>query len=110
MISIFAHIYAFVQHDTAEDIPVPQAVKNELLTALALAPLLPAGLNRPYLSELLACDAAPEYGFGVSLAKWGSKVIQQVGRMAERRGDYVRLLPEDHDMPEKSRIGNMHRL
>ena len=33
-----------------------------------------------------------------------------MGRLAERRGDYVRLIPGDHDEPEVPRIGKLHRL
>ena len=62
---------------------------------LALAPLFPAALDRQYLSELLACDAAPEFGFGVSALFCGKRTVQQVGRLSERRGDYVRLLPDE---------------
>ena len=100
MFSIFDSVYEFVRRD-AQKQPrsLPKQVQNELLVGLVLMPLLPAALDRPFLSELLACDAAPEFGFGVCSLPCGPKVVEDVGRLAERRGDYVRLLTEPDDQP-----------
>ena len=111
MFSILDRVYNFVQQEPANDPrPLPCNLQDELLTAIALAPLLPAALDRAYLPELLACDAAPEYGFGVSKLECGQKQVEQVGRLSERRGDYVRLLLGAGDEPELTRCGTPHRL
>ena len=111
MFSIFDKVYAFAQREPS-DSPnlLTNSVHDELFTMLALLPLLPAASDRQYLSELLACDAAPEFGFGVSALECGRKQVEKIGRLSERRGDYVRLLVEENDEPEKTRCGKPHRL
>ena len=65
MFSVFDEVYAFVRRAEPNVVHgLPSSVSGELLTILALSPLFPAGLDRPFLDELLACDAAPEFGFG----------------------------------------------
>ncbi|OLP95328.1 hypothetical protein AK812_SmicGene22568 [Symbiodinium microadriaticum] len=111
LFSIFNAIYRFVQLEPSwKPALLPAAVKNELLVCLVLSPLLPAALDRPFLSELLACDAAPQYGFGVCSLACGRKVVEEVGRYAERRGDYVRLQAAAGDEPEVPRLGVPRRL
>ncbi|OLQ01807.1 hypothetical protein AK812_SmicGene15416 [Symbiodinium microadriaticum] len=111
MLSIFDEVYAFTARGDPDSVqPLPCCVQGELFTALALAPLLAAGLDRQFLDELLACDAAPEFGFGVSSLSCGRKTVERVGRLAERRGDYVRLVAELGDGPEVPRLGSPHRL
>ena len=111
MFSIFDSVYEFVRRDAQKQPQsLPKQVQNELLVGLVLMPLLPAALDRPFLSELLACDAAPEFGFGVCSLPCGPKVVEDVGRLAERRGDYVRLLTEPDDQPEVPRFGLPCRL
>ena len=111
MFSIFDKVYGFiVQEPRAVQQPLPASVLDELFTWLAVAPLLPASLERQYLSDLLACDAAPEFGFGVSALSCGPKQVESIGRLSERRGDYVRLLVDDNDEPEQPRLGTAHRL
>ena len=110
MFSVFDEVYAFVRRAEPDVVHgLPSSVSGELLTILALSPLFPAHLDRPFLDELLACDAAPEFGFGVSAARCGASTVQRVGRLAERRGDYVRLVP-DPATPEVPRVGNERRL
>ena len=111
MFSIFDAVYDFVRRpDSSQEQAVPMQVQSEFLVALALLPLLPAALDRGFLPELLACDAAPDFGFGVCSLDCGRKITQQVGRLAERRGDFVRLFPGEGDEPEVARLGNPHRL
>ena len=111
MFSIFDAVYDFVKHpDSSEEPEVPEKVRSEFLVALALLPLLPASLDRDFLPELLACDAAADFGFGVCSLNCGRSVTQKVGRLAERRGDFVRLFPDEGDEPEVARLGTPHRL
>ncbi|OLP95208.1 hypothetical protein AK812_SmicGene22693 [Symbiodinium microadriaticum] len=111
MFSIFSQVYDFVREQPeSEKQRVPASVLDELFVSLALAPLLPASLDREFLPEVLACDAAPEFGFGVTLAQCGKHLAEKVGRLSERRGDYVRLEHSAEDPPEVERMGTLHRL
>ena len=66
--SIYDAAYAFVRREPpAEKINVPPAALNEMLVTLLLAPLLTARLDREPLPQLVAADAAPEFGFGVAV-------------------------------------------
>jgi hypothetical protein len=65
--SVFDKVYAFVRLEPGKEVcDVPQDVLHELLVFALLIPLLAADLERPLSPVLMACDAAPEYGFGVS--------------------------------------------
>ena len=75
-----------------------------------LMPLLPADLERQWLPEIVATDAAPQFGFGVCAYSCTPDEAAQVGRLSDRRGDYVRLFPEDGDEPEVPRQGRALRL
>ena len=111
MFSIFSQVYDFVREQPeSEKQRVPASVLDELFVSLALAPLLPASLDREFLPEVLACDAAPEFGFGVTLAQCGKHLAEKVGRLSERRGDYVRLEHSAEDPPEVERLGTLYRL
>ena len=107
---VFNKVYDFVrQQPDTHKAELPVAVLRELAVALGLMPLLSVSLDRQYLGDLLACDAAPEFGFGVSACRCSPDLLKRVGRLAERRGDYVRV----HKAPgadERTRLGNPHRL
>eukprot|EP00439_Symbiodinium_sp_Y106_P074706 s3085_g14.t1 len=89
---------------------LPATVKQELAVVFGLLPLLSVGLDKPCYEELLACDAAPEFGFGVSAAACNESTLLSVSRLAERRGDYVRLHQVPGEETEQTRIGTPHRL
>ena len=111
LFSIFDAVYDFVRREPPmKVVKVPPAVQNELLIAVALAPLLTASLDRQPISKLVAADAAPEFGFGVSVCECTSEEAAEICRLAERRGDFVRLKPEQSDPVEVHRLGNPHRL
>ena len=87
----------FVQGEQPDlGVQVPSAVLNELLVALTLAPLLTASLDRQPLPKLIAADAAPEFGFGVSVCQGTGAEAAKVCRLAERRGDFARLTQSTH--------------
>ena len=110
MFSVFDEVYKFAGlPQQQERKPLPEPVLSELIEFLALAPLLPAALDRQVLDTVLACDAAPEFGFGVCALDCGRRVTEEIGRLAERRGDYVRLLPGPA-CAEVPRRGTQHRL
>ena len=91
-LSIFDDVYGFARLDDGETVrDVPDGVVQELLVFAALSPLLVADLSRDFHPLLMACDAAPEYGFGVSACPITALEATELGTFAERRGDYVRL-------------------
>ena len=109
--SIYDRLYDFVRQEPSSEVMfVPKPALNELLTTLLLVPLFAARLDRKPLDMLIATDAAPEFGFGVSACACDSKIAVADCRLAERRGDHVRLYCEQGDTPEISRLGTPHRL
>ncbi len=111
--SCFQAIYKFVTRTPEHDVvKVPSDVISELVLFVSLAPLLTAGLDRQWLPLITATDAAPEYGFGASVCPASMDVVADLGRKAERRGDYVRLERRgcDEDEPERQRLGRPHHL
>jgi hypothetical protein len=111
--SCFDDAYRFVLREPPESVTaVPRDVRNEFVLFASLAALLPAALDREWLPLVAATDAAPEYGFGTSVRELPCDRIAEIGRKAERRGDFVRLdrLGDAEDEPERPRLGRPHRL
>ena len=109
--SIFDTSYDFVRQEPAnQPRTVPGAVLDEMLQALLLAPLLATSLDREPLDMLVATDASADFGFGVCACKCRRKEAAEVCRLAERRGDYVRLTADPADPGEIPRLGQPHRL
>ena len=109
--SIFDACYKFARQ-AAEDkqLPLPANVRIEIFVATFLMPLLGADLQRKFLPRITACDAAPEYGFGVSYLDCPVSVAEEVGFLAERRGDFVRFYPDPNEPPARERLGRPHEL
>lgn len=108
---VFHHVYDFVrQQPDRQRVEVPRPVLQEFAVALGLLPLLSVSLDKQYYTEILACDAAPEFGFGVSAVKCSVGAVSRLGRLSERRGDFVRVHKNAGEEPEKSRLGVPHRL
>lgn len=59
---------------------------------------------------MLVCDATLAYGFGVVQRPCSIELVEAVGSLAERRGDYVKFDPEPGSPPPKDRLGNPHPL
>ncbi len=111
--SCFGDACAFVRREP-DDLPikVPRTVVDEFILFSALAPLLTAGLSREWLPMIVATDAVPEFRFGTSVCPCSVEEAAELGRKAERRGDYVRLERDGgkEDEPERPRLGRPHRL
>ena len=108
--SIYSSVYDFVRREPAKrTCAVPNSALDELLITLALAPLLSVRLDKQPLNFLTASDAAPQYGFGVTMCPCSPADAREVCRLAERRGDYVRL-EESSSAAEISRLGTPRRL
>jgi len=111
--SIFEHAYGFVRlEDQHTVVDVPRRVVAEFLHFAALSPLLITALDRPFSHTIIATDAAPEFGFGVSVCNAPIGLVRQLARKSEKRGDYVRLHRASPDGPdaERPRIGTPVRL
>ena len=56
-----------------------------------MLPLLPADLSREWNSVVIATDASTSFGFGVAARRCTKLEAAALGRLGERRGDYVRF-------------------
>ncbi len=111
LLSIFDKIYSFVRLEPMDQVRrLPDEVRNELVMALCTMPFLRPSLERGYAEEVLACDAAPEFGFGVCSSPCTAEFAGRIARLGEKRGDYVRLHRKPGDPPEVSRLGTPHKL
>ena len=102
--STFHRCYAFVRLEPTEvAIDVPANAEGEFLCFALLAPLLGAALD----ALIIAPDAAPEYGFGVSVAQLPSSRVAELGRKSDRQGGFVRINRDGHGLvdPERTRLG-----
>ena len=81
-----------------DEAPLPPHVVSELPMMAALSPFMIGDPSRQRRPLLLASDASREPaggGFGVSLARPSAETVADFGRLAERRGDYVRVQGEE---------------
>ena len=109
--SIFGDIYNFVKGYNTTRTSLPANVLSELLLFVALSPLLEADLSREWIDKLVATDASGSFGFGVSTVTIGKDAVRELGHIAERPGQFVRLLRDDPTAdPAKPRKGVMHSL
>ncbi len=76
----------------------------ELAVPVCLLPLLPVDLSRPWNTRVVASDASTSFGFGVAACDCSEDDVQAVGRLAERRGDYMRFDFEE-PLGAKKRLG-----
>ena len=105
--SCFDAVYEFVRREPG-DVPqqVPRRVVDELLIFAGLTPLLSADLGRQWSTTIIATDAAPEFGIGVSVATLPMHEVARLGTLSERRGDYIRLNRDQSVAePERPRVG-----
>jgi hypothetical protein len=112
LFSVLRFTYAFARDpDQLRPKAVPCNVQTELAAILGLALFWSFDLTKPWHDEILASDASPSYGFGVSRLAAPPGVSKRLGRLAERRGDYVALLSDGGvDGDRKSRVGTPHVL
>ena len=57
---------------------------------------------------IMASDASSVHGYWTSVCACAPGVAHDIGRLAERRDDYVRQRREPGDEPERLRIGQSH--
>eukprot|EP00928_Gymnodinium_smaydae_P061722 TRINITY_DN45745_c0_g1_i1.p1 TRINITY_DN45745_c0_g1~~TRINITY_DN45745_c0_g1_i1.p1 ORF type:complete len:1002 (+),score=67.19 TRINITY_DN45745_c0_g1_i1:59-3064(+) len=87
---------------------VPQEIKDELLLVVFLSPYFEADLTRTWQTDLLASDASPAYGFGLSAANVGAQAVRNLAVHAQRSACHVRF--SDDEAGEVPRAGLQHRL
>jgi len=109
--SLFLTVYDFMRADP-QHVPrsLPRPCRAELLAALMLSPWTEADLSRPWASTLLATDASPSYGFGLSSRTVSPHEARSVGRQACDADAFVRFDLTAADEPEKPRQGTEFRL
>ncbi len=116
MLSSFAEIYGRTTlPGLHSETPLSRRDLAELMAFVCLLPLCEADLSRPWSDLLGATDASVDFGFGACVAQCSPDRSRELGRLAERRGDYVRLDrladgEDSDDEPERTRIGKPHRL
>ena len=112
LFSILDETYTFARRSrpkTMQALPIQCVQELKLVAALALC--WEADLTRPWLEELTATDASVDFGFGVCACPCTADEARRVGRLAEKRGDYIRLdRGYQDDEAERPRIGTPHSL
>ena len=110
LFSVFDSVYSFARQPPDNiQVELPVDVRTEVAVATFLVPLLGADLRRRFLPQLTACDAAPDFGFGVAYMRCSEAVAAEVGSLAERRGDFVKFYPEPGET-YKDRLGTPREL
>ena len=84
------------------------AVLSELLLFAVISPLLEADLARPWADTLIATDASPVFGFGVSALTVPPSQARRIARHAFRPEGLV--ITEDEVEGAKERVGRPLRL
>ena len=109
--SVFDTAYGF-QRCIPQDIPmqVPDGCLDELVVFACLSPLLSVALDRPFCNTIVATDASPSFGFGVSVRAVDGSVVRSLSRCSERHGDHLRMTLGPDDDPELERHGTPVRL
>ena len=80
-------------------------VLSELMLNISLCALWEADLRRPWLEKILATDASPVFGFGVTVAKCTRGTARLLGQISEDPDAFVRFTRDDDDPVEKPRSG-----
>jgi hypothetical protein len=110
-LSIFDKVYAITRLPQAtQRRQVDEGILQELIVFVAVLPLIHADMGRSFDRLLVATDVAEDFGFGFSLHRCGPDLAAAVGRLAEKRGDFVRLVNEPGCPPPRDRFGQPHDL
>ena len=96
--SIFVRAYDLSGvSDLDSAIEVTREAQDEFAVYAALAPLLVADLERPFLPLLACSDASPSFGYGVSVRSIDADMAETLSARSEQRGDYLTF---DDVMPD----------
>ena len=89
---------------------LPTSVRQDFARVLALVLFWTFNLCKQWHPDILACDASPAFGFGVCRLRASVATARRLGRLSEKRGDYVVLARDSLDAALPSRIGSPHAL
>jgi hypothetical protein len=84
-------VYADARRDGSSKSRLRGECLAELTLFLMLLSFIDADLTRPWADIVVASDASPSYGFGVSVAPAAPDTLRSFARTAARKGAYVRL-------------------
>ena len=108
----FADVYKLLEADSL-DAPaaLTQTQKAELATGALLAVVNEVDATRTWTDALLATDASPAYGFGLSVANAGNCTVRDIATHACCAEVFVRPLERPSNaVVEKPRQGTCYRL
>jgi len=101
--AVFHHVSGFVKHEPQDvGVLLPKAVVTALMQFALVAPFLEADVCRAWSSVLIATDASPAYGFGVSALNVGSDRVKSLGRWSLRPNSMA--VTDDNLTPEEFKI------
>lgn len=104
-------VYKFIhQVPGARAVRVPDDVVSEILHNVGLLAYWSADLCRPWWSKLVATDASPAFGFGMSIAPSSAELTRSVAAAAADGTCVIRLRPTAGDPKELPRVGPVMRL
>ena len=106
-------VYDFSRALTTDRIELDRDIASELALFFCLLPLIDGDLTRPWQNIIVASDASPSFGFGVSVADAAPDLSRTFSREAVRAGAFARLDRTDNyidDKPHKPRKGRTCRL
>ena len=103
LFSILEASYTFArQAPQTSLLALPGTVQREMAMVLGLAMQWMFELDKVWSPDILASDASPSFGFGVSRLRRSVHLARSLGRLSEKRGDFVSL---DGSEPYGSRLG-----
>ena len=94
--------------DTVRELPLP--VRQKSICGLLLWPAWSFDLIHKYADIVVASDASQDFGFGVSVCKAPCALVISIGRLSERRGEYVRFTSDRDWTHDRHRIGHPYML
>ena len=109
MLSCLHSVYGFCREGSSDRVrDVPDIVLDEILLNMVLFPFWETDLCREWLEKLLATDASPAFGFGVSVARCHHDLVRDIA--GEPLDGHIRLQRSRGDAPEVYRKGPCRRL
>jgi len=108
--SVFHTVYSFTKLLPEDELrPLPDSCVQELAELAVLLPVFEADLARQWHPEIIATDASPAYGFGLSVLGCTPDFARKVGHLGYSGDGYAELdvTSSDYVGPKK---GTPHRL
>jgi len=105
LFAVLFEVYNFARRDhpkTSQQLP--PAVLWELHDVMALSPFWEADLTREWSTEVLATDAAPQFGLGVCSARVASSTARSIARKCSRQSSMAIVTPDDPSTEVKERV------